>query len=87
MAKILYEVSAKGDTYKDKTTNEDRTRWVKCGIVMESKNGGLAIKLEALPVKFDGWLQCYVPKEKEQAPQPEQAPATAGNENPDDIPF
>ena len=54
---------------------------------MESKNGGLAIKLEALPVKFDGWLQCYVPKEKEQAPQPEQAPATAGNDNPDDIPF
>ena len=84
-----YEVTVIGKIYeenwKDKTTGEEKTRWTKCGVVMESKNGGLAIKLEALPVKFDGWLQCYVPKEKEHiAPPP---PAPASSETPDDIPF
>lgn len=84
MAKILYRVSAKGDTYKDSQGN-DKVRWVDCGVVFESKNG-MAVKLEALPVKFDGWLQLFEPKDKEQGQQqPQQAAAKSIPD--DDVPF
>ena len=65
MSKIIYEASAIADVYKDKATGEERKRWVKCGVVMETSSGGMALKLESLPVKFDGWLQFYVPKPKD----------------------
>jgi len=35
---------------------------------METKKGGLVIKLEALPVNFDGWLFMNEPKPKENNP-------------------
>lgn len=84
MAKILYRVSAKGDTYKDKEGN-DRVRWVDCGVVFESKNG-MAVKLEALPVKFDGWLQLFEPRDKDQVNQA-QSDQPSNNVKDDDIPF
>jgi len=91
MSKIIYEASAIADVYKDKATGEERKRWVKCGVVMETSSGGMALKLESLPVKFDGWLQFYVPKPKENAtgsqnPLPTGA-GVAGSSGSDDIPF
>ena len=87
MSKIIYEASAIADVYKDKTTGEERKRWVKCGVVMETSSGGMALKLESLPVKFDGWLQFYVPKPKETTQQPNSAPAPQQQTGDDDIPF
>lgn len=87
MSKIIYEASAIADVYKDKTTGEERKRWVKCGVVMETSSGGMALKLESLPVKFDGWLQFYVPKPKEITQQSNSAPAPQQSAGEDDIPF
>jgi len=90
MSKIIYEASAIADTYKDKATGEEKKRWVKCGVVMETSSGGMALKLESLPVKFDGWLQFYVPKPKENVTGSQNpVPSGAGVSNlPDDsIPF
>lgn len=87
MSKIIYEASAIADVYKDKTTGEERKRWVKCGVVMETSSGGMALKLESLPVKFDGWLQFYAPKPKETIQQPNSAPAQQQSAGEDDIPF
>jgi hypothetical protein len=56
---------------------------------METSSGGMALKLESLPVKFDGWLQFYVPKPKDDRQQSNNAPApqqNAGNID-DNIPF
>ena len=57
---------------------------------METSSGGMALKLESLPVKFDGWLQFYVPKPKENVTGSQNpVPSGAGVSNlPDDsIPF
>jgi hypothetical protein len=88
MSKIIYEASAIADVYKDKNTGEDKKRWVKCGVVMETSNGGMALKLESLPVKFDGWLQFYVPKPRDDKPQSNNSPAPQQSTgNIDDVPF
>jgi hypothetical protein len=62
---IKYELIAKSGTYKDQTTGEDKTRWVKCGVVMDTRQGGLAAKIESLPVSWDGWLNFSEPKQKD----------------------
>ena len=62
---IKYELRAKSGTYKDPTTGEDKTRWVKCGVVMDTRQGGLAAKIESLPVDWDGWFNFAEPKPKE----------------------
>ncbi len=84
---IKYDVIAKNGTYKDKVTNEDRTNWKKVGVCMDTRSGGLAIKIDALPPLQDGWLQLTEPKAKDQpAAAPSPAPA-ANNDLNDDIPF
>jgi len=58
---IKYDVICKNGSYTDKTGNE-KTKWMKVGVCMDTKQGGLAIKLESLPVSFDGWLSLAEPK-------------------------
>ena len=76
---IKYDVITKNGTYKDKNTGEDRTNWKKIGVCMETRSGGLAIKLDYLPLQFDGWLQLSEPKPKDQ-------PAASNNID-SDVPF
>jgi hypothetical protein len=81
---IRYDAIAKNGTYtKD---GVEKNKWVKVGVVVDTKNGGLALKIEQLPVPFDGWLQLAEPKAKEQAPSQEYAQAPSQSPN-DDIPF
>ena len=61
---VKYDVICKNGSYTDKTGAE-KTKWLKAGICMETKQGGLAIKLESLPVGFDGWLTLSEPKAKD----------------------
>lgn len=85
---IKYDVIAKNGTYKDKVTNEDRTNWKKVGVCMDTRSGGLAIKIDALPPLWDGWLQLTEPKAKDQpAAAPSPAPAPQNDDLNDDIPF
>lgn len=78
---IKYEIIASTGTYKSKT-GEDKKRWLKCGVVMETKNGGLAMKLEAIPVGSDGWFSLTEPKEYE----PKKAPQKMSDVQ-DDVPW
>lgn len=80
---IRYDAIAKNGTYtKD---GVEKNKWVKVGVVVDTKNGGLALKIEQLPVPFDGWLQLAEPKAKESV---QESPAPQVSEsNPDDIPF
>lgn len=80
---VKYEVIASTGTYTNKQ-GEEKKRWLKCGIVMETKSGGLALKLESIPVGSDGWFTLTEPKEYE----PKGRPATQQVADiPDDIPF
>jgi len=74
---IKYEVTAKNGTYTDKQGAE-KNRYIKMGVVMETKNG-LAVKIEVIPVGWDGWAYLNEPREKEQ----QQSSPT----DDDDIPF
>lgn len=71
---IKYEVITKNGTYKDKQTGEDKQSWLKVGVLMDTRNGGQAIKIDYLPPMFDGWLNLREPKAKD---APQQAPKPA----------
>lgn len=82
---IRYDAIAKNGTYtKD---GVEKNKWVKVGVVVDTKNGGLALKIEQLPVPFDGWLQLAEPKAKEQSTQQETTQSQSQPQIDDDIPF
>lgn len=86
---ITHELIARGETYKDKN-GDDKTRWIRCGVVMDTKSGGQAIHLESLPINFDGWLMMKEPMPKEN--QKPYSKSGSVNETPidqieSDIPF
>ena len=81
---IKYEVIASTGTYTNKQ-GEEKKRWQKCGIVMETKNGGLALKMEVIPVGGEGWFMLTEPKAKDDAPRQSQSAALGDIES--DIPF
>jgi hypothetical protein len=82
---IKYEIIASTGTYKSKT-GEEKKRWLKCGVVMETKNGGLAMKLEAIPMGSDGWFTLTEPKEYEAKKDSGKEPRNIAEVD-DDVPF
>lgn len=80
---IKKEVITKNGTYKDKNTGEDKQSWLKVGVLMDTRNGGEAIKIDYLPPQWDGWLSLREPKPKDA--QPPKAPAPQNDL--DDTPF
>lgn len=81
MATLKFEAITKLPAGKD-----GKTRWHKCGAVFESDKG-LSLKLESLPIGFDGWLSLREPRPKDGAkPVAPTAPPTDGFEN-ESIPF
>lgn len=81
---VQYEVMASTGSYTDKN-GQEKKRWVKCGIVMSTKSGGLALKLEAIPVGTDGWFSLFEPKPRDEAPARKQAASLADMDS--DTPF
>lgn len=86
MAAIKWEAIAASGKYKD-SSGAEKTRFHKCGVVFESAKG-LYLKIDLLPVGFDGWLSLREPREKGAAPSAGKtttAPAKAFGD--DDVPF
>lgn len=63
---VKYEAVASIGTYTAKDGTEKR-KWLKVGAVFDTKNG-LRLKLDALPVNFDGWLMLADPRDERKAP-------------------
>jgi hypothetical protein len=84
MAKVIGKIAAPGGTYiKD---GEEKTRWINCGILLETDNG-MRIKLDALPVNMgEGWLSVFPPDEKRQQTET-TAPQRKAVASDPDIPF
>lgn len=86
-----FDVVAITGKYQDRDGNE-KSRYTNIGAVIETKNG-LSLKLEAVPVGWDGWAGLYEPKPREQQGQParqapQQSPERSGFADADDsIPF
>jgi len=81
MAKLKFTVATKNGTYmKD---GEEKARWHIMGNCFENDKGQLSIKIDSIPVNFDGWISLFTPKDKTQGnAQPQGAGITD-----DDIPF
>ena len=57
MAETLYELKS---PVKDPRTGEIRW-WRLCGRVVKKENGQVAVYIDALPIKFDGFLAAMAP--------------------------
>jgi hypothetical protein len=63
-----YEVTAITGKYTD-SSGQEKSRYQTIGAVIESRNG-LMLKLEAVPIGWDGWAYLNKPKPKDgQAPR------------------
>ena len=79
---VIKDIVAKAGTYTNKE-GQEKTRYVKAGVLMETAKGQM-VKLEALPVNFDGWLYFNDLQKKEAG----QAPFKGGSDLADDsVPF
>jgi hypothetical protein len=58
---IKYIVKGIAGTYKDKEGNE-KTKYVDMGAIMEGRQGGYVLKLNAIPVNWDGWAYLNEPE-------------------------
>lgn len=82
-----FDVVAITGKYQDRDGNE-KNRYTNIGVVIETKHG-LSLKLESIPVGWDGWAGLYEPKERDQREAPRQQSRGGGSRNDDsgDIPF
>jgi hypothetical protein len=63
---IAYEVIATTGTYTNKQ-GEEKKRWQKIGVVMQGPKG-LTLKMESVPVGWDGWATLAEPKARDDGP-------------------
>lgn len=72
--KKKFDAVYSGEKYTDREGNE-KTRFINCGVVFENDKGQLSMKIESLPVGFNGWLNFYEPKadNEKQAGRAQQA--------------
>lgn len=66
------------------SNGEEKSRYVTIGAVIETSKG-LSLKLEAVPVGWDGWAGLYEPKAKDGAAKPSSRQRDDRDE--DSIPF
>jgi hypothetical protein len=72
--------------YKN-SAGETKKRFVKVGSLFNSDKGQ-SIKIDAVPVGFDGWLSVKEPYEDGQKPARQSSqPTRRGNDGDNDIPF
>lgn len=75
MATVKYDAVA--TLRRTDRNGEEKKSYHKMGVVFETERG-LSLKLESIPVGFDGWVSFYEPKPKAQA----QSASDSG-----DVPF
>jgi hypothetical protein len=73
---------------KYKSNGDDKTAYVDIGAIMDGKNGGFILKMEQIPVGWDGWGVLSEPKpyNKPVAAPARQTPLSPVGED-GDIPF
>jgi len=80
---LKYELAVANGTYQK--NGETKTSWLKIGAVMSKQNGGFVMKLDCIPtnvtdkdgnnVAFNGWVNMFEPKPRENTGQQSQQPA------------
>ena len=76
----IYDVMSPIGKYTN-NDGQEKTRWLKCGMIVKTAAGKVALKLDALPVAPMGgeegglWLQLFTPNQPEGAMHTANAPA------------
>jgi len=83
------------EKYTDRS-GQEKKRYTNIGALLTRDDGSMAIKLEAIPVNFSGWIALYEPKPRD-GEQRESKPAhqssapaqrdSGGSLDSDEIPF
>ena len=85
MAKVIGDIMFPGGKYiKD---GEEKTRWIKCGVLLETDKG-MRLKLESMPVGIapgEGWFSIF--EKRDEAPKAVRPVPTEGAAGDGDIPF
>ena len=76
---VKKQLKAKAGTYTNKQ-GEEKTRYVDVGVLLETGKGEM-LKLEALPIGFDGWIYFADLEKREVGQNPTATPVEQ------DIPF
>jgi hypothetical protein len=84
---ITKEIRAITGTYTDREGNEKKS-YATIGRIMTTNKGGEMIKLDTVPVNWDGWAYLQDPKPREAKEGGKANGYQPGNDAPeDDIPF
>ena len=81
---VKYEVTAVTGKYTDREGKE-KNRYAKLGVIMSTKNGFM-LKLESVPLQWDGWAYLNEPR-KDEAPAAKKADRGGIEDLDDQIPF
>ncbi len=57
----------------NKTSGEEKVYWEKCGVLFEGEKG-IKIKIDAMPINWDGWLYAFSAEEKQTNTNDENIP-------------
>jgi hypothetical protein len=79
---VKKQLKAKAGTYTNKQ-GEEKTRYVNVGVLLETQKGEM-LKIESLPVPFDGWIYFSDLEKKEVGQNPTTTPI---QDIAEDVPF
>lgn len=90
--KKIKDASAVTGKYTD-SEGKEKNRYMTIGALFQRDDESLTLKLEAIPLNFNGWVNFYDPKPRDGAEKTLSAPVPAGppkakaNDFDDEIPF
>jgi hypothetical protein len=83
--KKVYDAVVTVGEYEDRQTGKTKKQYRTVGAVLQGDDGRLSLKLEMIPlVNFNGWVNFYEPREREQKQPPAQSDDDFGDR---EIPF
>jgi len=68
--KPIKRLTAKKGTYPDQQTGDQKNAYMNVGVLMQDEKGDYCVKIEALPVNFDGWINAWDLDQPKQGGQP-----------------
>lgn len=74
-----------GEKYTDREGNE-KTRYINVGALFARDDGSQTMKLESLPIGFNGWINFYEPKPKDGQRQESRQQQPASDDFSDSMP-
>lgn len=73
--KVIGDICYPTSKYQDRQSGEEKTRWSRCGVLLQKESGEFRIKLELIPFSVgEGWFSVFEPRQQEQG-APQSAPA------------